>query len=278
MEHPQDDDLNEDSYPIPSGPIEGVATEPQQSAGGERGKSKATPKRTERPRTMYDLKVGPPGTRSSETAMDQIRYAYREAIGYKPPDLTDEGLFDTIPRRLQNLFGWANDLPNGPQFTPAKPKPTRRVGAASPDELPHPGDEQLRAVPQATHADMPFAVVPRRWYKHVRTVRGRGATRSSRAYFEAIHILAYVVFMYRGQGRFAGAILHMNQKSICTMLGITSDDYLRAVRYLQREGYITRIVIRGHVPWDPRAAGVYTFAIPRMPKLNQVTVSTTGGR
>lgn len=256
-----------------------------------------------RPRTMYDLKAGPPGSRTSEKAVADIRRAIQEAIGQGAPDLEDPTLRSVLFKRARSLFATMPDDPRPPQYSVRSPKEGNKFA-----EVPHvhpptflDGQEEVRrglierpdnqsgnesgssdelyvigsredAEPKPIHADMLFSVIPRRWYQHVRIEKGRGAARSKRVYFEAIHILAYIVFMYRDASRFEGELLHMNQKSICIMLGITSDDYLRAIRYLEREGYITRVVVRGLVPWDPRAVGVYTFAIPRLAKLRSVTV------
>lgn len=300
MEHPLLDGQAGDDEPDASGAantpplVEGATGTPESSRG-------AALKR--RQRTMYDLKVGPPGSRTSEEAVAQIRRAVREAIGYAPPDINDPTLHGVLAQRVRSIFATMPDDVRPPQYSirsprdgeksaekaPAHPSTALdergdfRVGTGTTIEAPQrkdpsggsilDGDDMKGATePKPIHADMLFSVIPRRWYQKIRVERGRGATRSKRVYFEAIHILAYVVFMYRDLHRFQGELLHMNQKSICKMLGITSDDYLKAIRYLEREGYITRVVIRGLVPWDPRSVGVYTFAIPRIAKLRGVTL------
>ncbi len=142
---------------------------------------------------------------------------------------------------------------------------TRWSGGGDDEGGEGPGADQLP--PHPGRVTMPFVLVPTPWYGRITRPRGRGQTRSERPYLEAIQLLSYVVFMYRREGRFAGDLLHLDNTALRGLFGMTQTEYIRAVRYLDRSGYVTRVIVRGLVPWDPRTSGVYTFVVPRVPKL-----------
>ena len=248
---------------IDSSPDEAnLRAKPELSDSASPGPSEGAPPSTKRPdrvrgdRTasnLIDIKVGPPGSRSSKRALARIDEALRTACGHPRYESKEGEPLLALMRRLDALMT-RQRLPDG-RTIPYKDS----------------GLGEAHKMSGSRHGLYTVAVIPTQWYGHMTRLRGRGEARSRRTYYEAAHLLAYIVHMYRRQGRFEGRLLWLNQAAVRKLLRISESDYLKAVRYLEREGFIIRVVIRGQVPWDPRSKGVYTFAIPRLPKLGPVT-------
>lgn len=225
----------------------------------------------ERVVTVHDLKAGRPGSHSAEEAVAVVRRVLKEAAAYPYFETKDQaGDLAILIRRAAKALDHVSDgtrtrrlyrpkvsAPNALlSSVPLFPEGSSRLATA--DGL------SLIEDARAHHAKMPYAEIPTWWFQRIQQARGKGDTRSERAYFEAIHILSYVMFMYSGTERFSGDVLWMNSASVCKLYCMTKGDYTKAIRYLAAKGYIHRIVIRGFVPWAPRAKGVYTFAVPRL--------------
>jgi hypothetical protein len=216
--------------------------------------------------TFHDHVVGRPGSKSADEALALVRTVLAEAAGFPPLNKGDDELTVLIRRAARSL-----DHVSGGKRVRGLYRPRVSVANAAlslGDGRPDTADglspnEDARA----HHARMPYSEIPTWWFQRIQQTRGKGDTRSKRAYFEAIHILSYVMFMYSGADRFNGRILWVNSDSLCKLYCMTKGDYVKAVRHLTSEGYIHWIVIRGYVPWSPRAKGVYTFAVPRLAKV-----------
>lgn len=278
------------SEPDPSGAPDAQSAGRRPDGGRLRGMAPAGSK------TLIDITAGPPGSPSSEQAIRRVNAAIIDAIGpiFRKRWVRSEHKLGPEPRVT---FGHLPDDHRNPlevlQEQIAKVMrayPTPRV-VSPPLSGPAPlteADEMFNMIVELDHpelpreppvpdpprlerADMPYLMIPRRWMRAVTQERGRGAKRSRRAYGEAIHLLAYIVYMYRSPYRFPGTLLHINTTAIQRLLNLTQGEYVDALRHLQTEGFITRVIIRGMVPWDPRKKGMYMFALPRVPKLRAIT-------
>ena len=82
----------------------------------------------------------------------------------------------------------------------------------------------------------------------------------------AVLVLAYIVMRYRVRERIdPPGLLHLHPE-VDRQLGITKERRTGALHYLEQEGYVQRVVIRGIIPWwDPgkRRAGSYLFVLPQ---------------
>lgn len=281
------------SEPDPSGAPNAQSASRRPDGGRLRGMAPAGSK------TLIDITAGPPGSPSSEQAIRRVNAAIIDAIGpifRKKRWARSEHKLGPEP---QSTFGYLPDDHRNPlevlQEQVAKVMRAYPTPRDAPPLLPGPAplteaDEMFMMIselgnpelppeppvpppapPRLQRAEMPYLMIPRRWMSAVTQERGRGAKRSRRAYGEAIHLLAYIVYMYRTPYRFPGTLLHINTTAIKRLLNLTQGEYVDALRHLQTEGFITRVIIRGMVPWDPRKKGMYMFAIPRIPKLRGIT-------
>lgn len=108
--------------------------------------------------------------------------------------------------------------------------------------------------------------IPLSWYRHI--VRPFRATEL--AYHEAISVLAYVVGKYI-TGRYQGDLLYVRTELLCNLFGMSTDAEKKAVRFLVSEGYLTRVIIKGFLPWSPTTKGTYRLLLPVLDKLIQIT-------
>lgn len=214
------------------------------------GEARAPVQPKRRASRSVDVTVGLPGSPAAEGALLKVESAIREAAGYPGLSPLDGDPLVELATRLDGLMTRLGVRDNGDVL------PKRSEG------------ESL-----TRHIGMRFTAIPTGWYGHVARVRGKGATRSVRAYFEALHILAYIVHMYRRTRRFDGQVLWLNQKAVRALFWLSKSDYEKAVRYLEQEGFITKIVVRGFVPWDARSKGVFLFVVPRVQKLRAISRS-----
>ena len=258
-------------------------------------------------KTFLDIKSGPRGSSSWTQAVERIRDAVEEAAGTSKTEdgwrRVAEGVADPVGALIDNLQSVMGKHPDPrgmtryrrpDHVTPvlARSKTDTAIEGPSVGEDPdnfldmpggvYPGhDEQVAQLPEADESEddskehpgrsyLPYIVIPQQWLGRVTRLRGRGESRSERGYFEALLILSYVVFMYRQPGRFSGDLLNLNAGAMRDLFRITQRQYVGALRYLADEGFITRILIRGLVPWDDRAKGRYTFAVPRVDKVRSL--------
>lgn len=201
----------------------------------------------------YELTSGPPGSRAEKQTLYWAARAVREAIGYKAGTYdgtaTIEGLRAILTDRLDRLMTRQGIPDDGARLAPREDGDRDSVRALFPKAI----------------------VVPSTWHSHMTSEQGRGESRSRRADLVSLSLLAYIVYAYRKPGRFDGDLLWMNQEIIRDRMQISRRDYDNALRDLNREGFISRVVVWGRVPWDGRTVGAYRFAIPRLPKLTPVT-------
>lgn len=111
-----------------------------------------------------------------------------------------------------------------------------------------------------------FIQTPLSWYRHItRPYRGK-----DRPYAEAVQILSFVTSKYI-TGNFPGRVLLSPSPMLCQLFGMTEDMEQLAVRHLVNGRYLSRLVIRGYIPWDPRIKGTWRFLIPRFDRLIGIT-------
>lgn len=234
-------------------------------------------------KSRLDLKVDKPGTPSSAKALGLIRRSLTYAIGpirmghedyhHLEPDRDD--LLDELVARVAHAvrdywpsrYGYQRSIASfRREAREGEPEPIHYLrGAVLGDGTDAAGD----AV--EGRATLDYLTVPRPWIARITSKRGRGKTRSRRPYWPAIHLYSYIVALYREPDLFRGPLLHLHARSVKTLLGLTEGEYSDAVHYLQDEGYITRVILRGWCPWDPRSKGVYVYVFPRVTKLRGVT-------
>lgn len=116
-----------------------------------------------------------------------------------------------------------------------------------------------------------FALIPLRWFTTITKMRGRGKSRSLRAYHEAIHLLGYITYHYRTGETFYGRLLRLNSKHLCETFAMSIYAFREAMRYLGREGYIYRVVYRGFVPWRQVKRGTHLYVVPRVERIEAAT-------
>lgn len=111
-----------------------------------------------------------------------------------------------------------------------------------------------------------FIQTPLSWYSHIqRLYRG-----NLRTYPEAVQILSYVTSKYV-TGRFKGDLLLVPAPRLCALFGMSESVEQLAVKYLVDNGYLSRIVVRGYIPWDDNTRGTWRFLLPRFDRLIAIT-------
>lgn len=199
--------------------------------------------------------------RSSESHAE-VRYkvsrAVREAAGY-PFLLVGQDPLIELRRRVRRLMEKACGYENQAAEVLSRGRMGRRRPSAVDSKFEGP----------SPYMPPPHLIIPARWHETIRVERARG---EPRAHLEAIHLLAYIVHMYWGDGRFPGDVLFLNRLAVSERLGLPAGLYRLALDFLASEGFITRIILRGQVPWEPRQRGVFTFAVPRLPKVRAATL------
>lgn len=181
---------------------------------------------------------------SEEDALSQVRHVLEVALGG--------------PRsRLQQ----GGQLPDAWKLSPLwdEARWLKRLATTSPYRA---RDVIVDAVREVFGGDDLHLRIPLSWFDALkRPYRGKRQTDHV-----AVLVLAYIVMRYRIRERIdPPGLLHLHPE-VDRRLGITKERRTGALHFLEKEGYVQRVVIRGIIPWwDPgkRRAGSYLFVLPQ---------------
>lgn len=192
-------------------------------------------------RRLTTIVAGPEGHATHERATQQIEEILQEIASNLPPGSEDGKPID-------------NPIDDGNHLVHETRPPEEIIRT------------RLRKMFRSSEAGE-FIMIPMSWYRHIRReYRGQ-----SRAYHDAIHLLAYIISHYRRKRMHPGRLLHLHAEEVNNLFDITEQQRKAALRYLEQAGFIQRIRIKGFVPWFPKTSGTYVFYVPVPERIATIT-------
>lgn len=133
--------------------------------------------------------------------------------------------------------------------------------------------ENVKRKSETSRSPHEYLLIPFSWYNEIR----REFRGDEISYIDAILILSFILYSYRRGEAISNLILRIRPREIDRVFDIKRGRTLRAIRYLEAEGLIERIVVRGLTPWyqrPDRTPGSYRYVIPYPHRVREITYST----
>lgn len=122
---------------------------------------------------------------------------------------------------------------------------------------------------EATHKHIR---IPFSWYRELRrSYRGKEVP-----YIDAIQILGFILFCYRMES-IPNYIYRVRPQEFQTNFGINKDRSRKAIKYLENNDILSRIIVKGITPWyyrSDRTPGTYRYVILHPKEIRGITYNT----